>query len=396
MRCDAEVELHHRREGRRQGRATGVGRDASLPTSSFPTPIRPGPIAICCRRPLGGAGAIASSIAPAIRWACSSGISARGGRYEDVAHHTILLGPRYRELLKDIFERKILAEDFSLYLHRPTATDPVARAAGLRHVLRAVARAQSRRRHRTGQRSPSAIASASSSASKRRILPGLASQIVTSRVATPLDFQDRARRLPRRGLRPGADADAERLVPAAQCERGRAQSLSRRRRHASRRRTARRSLVGAHSRQGGARCIRFRLTLGIRRSRRSCRLPRGDPQGSRSFFAASLLLPRACARAGLWALRLLPPRRRRGRRRRRLAAPRWNGCASGSTRAYDGPSACRRRGPRLGGCRAPLRHSARRAGSAARRPRLGRRRAAATRRSTNCTTMPRASPARSA
>jgi phytoene desaturase len=45
-------------------------------------------------------------------------------RYEDVAHHTILLGPRYRELLDDIFERKVLASDFSLYLHRPTATDP--------------------------------------------------------------------------------------------------------------------------------------------------------------------------------------------------------------------------------------------------------------------------------
>ncbi|MES2524387.1 MAG: phytoene desaturase [Gemmatimonadota bacterium] len=45
-------------------------------------------------------------------------------QYPDVAHHEILMGPRYRELLEDIFERKILAEDFSLYLHRPTATDP--------------------------------------------------------------------------------------------------------------------------------------------------------------------------------------------------------------------------------------------------------------------------------
>jgi phytoene desaturase len=45
-------------------------------------------------------------------------------RYEDVAHHTILLGPRYRGLLEDIFDKKVLADDFSLYLHRPTATDP--------------------------------------------------------------------------------------------------------------------------------------------------------------------------------------------------------------------------------------------------------------------------------
>jgi phytoene desaturase len=45
-------------------------------------------------------------------------------RYPDVAHHELLMGPRYRELLSDIFERKVLASDFSLYLHRPTATDP--------------------------------------------------------------------------------------------------------------------------------------------------------------------------------------------------------------------------------------------------------------------------------
>jgi len=45
-------------------------------------------------------------------------------QYPDVAHHTIWMGPRYRELLDDIFHRKVLAKDFSIYLHRPTATDP--------------------------------------------------------------------------------------------------------------------------------------------------------------------------------------------------------------------------------------------------------------------------------
>ena len=44
--------------------------------------------------------------------------------YPEVAHHTIWMGERYRELLADIFEHKSLPEDFSLYLHRPTATDP--------------------------------------------------------------------------------------------------------------------------------------------------------------------------------------------------------------------------------------------------------------------------------
>ena len=44
-------------------------------------------------------------------------------QYPNVAHHTIWLGERYRELLADIFHDKVLSEDFSLYLHRPTATD---------------------------------------------------------------------------------------------------------------------------------------------------------------------------------------------------------------------------------------------------------------------------------
>lgn len=47
-------------------------------------------------------------------------------RYTDtaLAHHNILLGERYRGLLEDIFQRKVLADDFSLYLHMPTVTDP--------------------------------------------------------------------------------------------------------------------------------------------------------------------------------------------------------------------------------------------------------------------------------
>ena len=41
--------------------------------------------------------------------------------YPDIKHHTIILGERYRELLHDIFTEKHLSEDFSLYLHRPSA-----------------------------------------------------------------------------------------------------------------------------------------------------------------------------------------------------------------------------------------------------------------------------------
>lgn len=51
-------------------------------------------------------------------------------RYENMAHHEIIMGPRYRELMDDLFKRKHLADDFSLYLHRPTATDPSLAPSG--------------------------------------------------------------------------------------------------------------------------------------------------------------------------------------------------------------------------------------------------------------------------
>jgi phytoene desaturase len=45
-------------------------------------------------------------------------------QYPETRHHTILMGPRYRGLLHDIFHKRVLADDFSLYLHRPGWTDP--------------------------------------------------------------------------------------------------------------------------------------------------------------------------------------------------------------------------------------------------------------------------------
>lgn len=46
------------------------------------------------------------------------------GTWDDLAHHTIVLGPRYKGLLNDIFNRRVLADDFSLYFHAPGRTDP--------------------------------------------------------------------------------------------------------------------------------------------------------------------------------------------------------------------------------------------------------------------------------
>ena len=45
-------------------------------------------------------------------------------KYKDVAHHTIFFGKSYKDHLNKIFEKKILSEDISYYLHRPSATDP--------------------------------------------------------------------------------------------------------------------------------------------------------------------------------------------------------------------------------------------------------------------------------
>ncbi len=45
-------------------------------------------------------------------------------RYEGLAHHSVIFGPRYRPLLDEIFHGKRLPRDFSLYLHAPTVSDP--------------------------------------------------------------------------------------------------------------------------------------------------------------------------------------------------------------------------------------------------------------------------------
>jgi phytoene desaturase len=50
--------------------------------------------------------------------------------YPDQAHHSVLFGPRYRGLLGDIFKNGKLSEDFSLYLHAPTRTDPTVAPEG--------------------------------------------------------------------------------------------------------------------------------------------------------------------------------------------------------------------------------------------------------------------------
>ncbi len=110
-------------------------------------------------------------------------------RYEDVAHHTILMGPRYRGLLEDIFKRKVLAEDFSLYLHRPTATDPSLAPSGCDafYVLSPVPNLESgvdweRETEPYRQRIARYL--------DQSVLPGLESELAPSRFLTPQLFRD--------------------------------------------------------------------------------------------------------------------------------------------------------------------------------------------------------------
>jgi len=52
------------------------------------------------------------------------------GTWPGIPHHSILFGPRYKGLLEDIYDHGVLAQDFSLYLHHPTVTDPTMAPEG--------------------------------------------------------------------------------------------------------------------------------------------------------------------------------------------------------------------------------------------------------------------------
>lgn len=109
-------------------------------------------------------------------------------KHPDVAHHTIIFGPRYRELIAEIFAGPDLPEDFSLYLHRPTATDPALAPEGCDayYVLSPVPNLGKAKIDWAveGPRYRDRIFEYL----ERRCLPGLRSDLVTSRIFTPADF----------------------------------------------------------------------------------------------------------------------------------------------------------------------------------------------------------------
>jgi phytoene desaturase len=110
-------------------------------------------------------------------------------QYTDIAHHEILMGPRYKGLLDDIFENKTLSDDFSLYLHRPTATDPSLAPPGhdCWYVLSPVP-------HLGGDTDWAAKQKPYRDAIvqylEQRYMPGLSQHIVTERVVDPRYFRD--------------------------------------------------------------------------------------------------------------------------------------------------------------------------------------------------------------
>lgn len=113
-------------------------------------------------------------------------------QYEHVPHHMILLSKRYRSLLEDIFAKNTLADDFSLYLHRPTATDSSLAPEGCDafYVLAPVPHLDADVDWTT-QAEP--YRRAVEQALEESVLPQLSSHVVSSRLLTPVDFKTRYR-----------------------------------------------------------------------------------------------------------------------------------------------------------------------------------------------------------
>ena len=113
-------------------------------------------------------------------------------KYPDIAHHTIWMGKRYKALLHDIFNRKILSEDFSLYLHRPTATDASFAPKGCDsfYVLCPVPNLQG---DVDWKKQGPVLQQRIVSALEKTIMPELGAHIVEDFYMTPEDFKSRYR-----------------------------------------------------------------------------------------------------------------------------------------------------------------------------------------------------------
>jgi phytoene desaturase len=110
-------------------------------------------------------------------------------QYPELAHHSILLGPRYRPLLTEIFDGDRLPDDFSLYLHAPTRSDPSMAPPGCEafYVLSPVPNLQAGVDWESeGAKYQDKILDYL----ERTCIPGLREHLVTKRFITPLTFRD--------------------------------------------------------------------------------------------------------------------------------------------------------------------------------------------------------------
>jgi len=109
-------------------------------------------------------------------------------KFPNLAHHNILFGPRYKELLSDIFSKGILPDDFSLYLHAPSISDPDLAPPGHEcfYVLAPVAHLG--KLSVDWEKEGPIYAEKILQYMEEKYMPGLRESIVTQRFFTPKDF----------------------------------------------------------------------------------------------------------------------------------------------------------------------------------------------------------------
>ena len=117
-------------------------------------------------------------------------LEALRGTFPDIAHHSILFGPRYQGLLADIFDHGVLAEDFSLYLHHPSASDPAMAPEG-HSTFYALAPVPHLGKFPADWNEISPVLEERILAEvQRRLIPDLKDRIVTKFSYAPPDFRD--------------------------------------------------------------------------------------------------------------------------------------------------------------------------------------------------------------
>ncbi len=187
LRLDSPVEAIEVRQGRARSVRIGSGEriDCDIvvsnadPTQVYSTLIAPKHLSRNSRR----------SVAR-VRQSMSLFVAYFGAsrQYPEIAHHTIVMGSRYRGLLDDVFKRRVLADDFSLYLHAPTRTDPSLAPPGHEgfYVLSPVPNNLS---GIDWKREAEPYFARIVAGLEARLLPGLSDELVSPSFMTPHDFE---------------------------------------------------------------------------------------------------------------------------------------------------------------------------------------------------------------